>query len=74
MIPRDQIIGRLRDENYTFSRRGRHTEILRQRGTAQHVAVPLRDSFTLDEAGVILRQAGLNADQVQLFLRDCLKT
>ena len=74
MIPRSEIIGRLREENYSYSKRGKRTEILRQHGTAQHVAVPLRDAFTPDEARVILRQAGCTSEQIQQFLRDCLKT
>jgi len=74
MIPRSQIIGRLRDENFSFSKRGKHTEILRQHGTAQHIEVPLRDIFTPDEAGAILKQAGCTPDQIERFLKDCLKT
>ena len=73
MIPRSEIIGRLRQLNYSYSRKGRHTDILRQHGTAQHIAVPLRDLFTPDEARIILRQAGCTPAEVDQFLADCLK-
>ena len=73
MIPRGEIIGRLRQEHYSHSKQGKHVDILRQHGTAQHVAVPRRDIFTPDEAKVILRQAGCTPDQIERFLADCLK-
>ena len=74
MIPRSQIIGMLRQQNYSYSKKGPRTEIMRQHGTAQHVAVPLRDAFTLEEARVILRQAGCASEQIDKFLEDCLKS
>jgi hypothetical protein len=73
MIPRSEIIGRLRQMNYSYSKKGKRTDILRQHGTAQHVAVPLRDLFTPDEARVILRLAGCTSAQIDQFLADCLK-
>lgn len=73
MIPRSEIVGRLRDQNFTFCKRGKRTEIWRQHGTAQYVPLPLRSAFTPDEAGAILRQAGCSSDQIDRFLKDCLK-
>ncbi len=73
MIPRSQIIGRLREENYTHSKQGKRVDILRQHGTGQHISVPRRDLFTPQEAGIILRLAGIPSDRVEQFLKDCLK-
>lgn len=75
MIPRAQIIGRLRDANYTFDRPGKHTEIYRRRGdTSDYVPIPkTRKKFTPEEASLILRQAGLTPDEIEDFLRVCVK-
>lgn len=73
MISRSQIISRLRDANYTFVDQKRRVEMWRQRGGVQHVPVPLRDFFTNDEAGIILRQAGLTPNEIKAFLASCIK-
>ena len=73
MIPRSQIIGCLRDDNFSYNERGKRTEILRQHGSGVLVAVPLRDTFTPQEAGIILAQAGFSKQRVEKFLKDCLK-
>ena len=73
MIPRGEIIGRLRQELFSFNERGKRTEILRQSGTGIRVAVPIRDLFTPHEATTILRQAGFKPEVIERFLATCLK-
>ena len=73
MIPRDQLIARLRQAHYTFVARQKRTELWRQQGGVQRVNVPLRDCFLPEEAGVILRQAGLTQAQVEGFLAAAVK-
>jgi hypothetical protein len=73
MISRGQIRERLRDANYTYSERGKRTEIWRQRGSGQRVGLPFRDYFTIDETGTILKQAGLTVPEIKDFLATCNK-
>lgn len=73
MIPRDAVIARLREANFTFEDRAKHTEIYRQKGGPQHVAVRLRDDLEDDEACAILQQAGLTKAQLEAFLASCVK-
>lgn len=73
LIPRQQVINRLRDASFRFKKRGDRTELYRQSGTGQRVFVPLRDLLTEDEATVVLSQGGVTPEQVDEFLRTCIK-
>jgi len=73
MIPRDQIIGRMRQADFTFVGRGKRTELWRKRGSTLHVPVPLRDLYTPEEAAIILSQAKLSRPEIEEFLKSCLK-
>ncbi|MCX6069408.1 MAG: hypothetical protein NTU91_00905 [Chloroflexi bacterium] len=73
MIPRDQLIARLREARYTFVNRQKRTELWRQQGGVQRVNVPLRDCFLPEEAAVVLQQAGLTRAQVDRFLASAVK-
>ena len=73
MISRGQIVTRLRDANFTFEEKKKRVEMYRERGGLRHVAVPFRNFFTVDEAKIILAQAGLTARQVEAFLGACIK-
>lgn len=73
-VSREQVINRIRDERFTFSRKADRVEIWRQRGTAQRVNIPRRDILSITTVRVILAQAGLTPDQVESFLRQCVKT
>ena len=74
MISRGEMIGRLRELNYTFDEQGKHTELYRPKGGGpQRVALPRRKSFTPDEARSIFRQARDTEEGIDRFLRSCLK-
>lgn len=73
MIPRTEVIGRLRAADFRFDQPGKHTEIYRRHGDAQRVAVPKRDLLLEQEASTILAQAGLTKGEVEAFLKGCLK-
>ena len=73
MISRQQLINRLRDADYTYVNQAKRTELWRQKGGTQRVAVPLCDFFTEQEAAWILTQAGLARHEVEGFIAGCVK-
>lgn len=73
MVPREQVINRLRVARYRFKKRGPRVEIYRQQGTGQRVNVTLRDLIDEKHVKIILGQAGLSQRQVEDFLAHCVK-
>ena len=74
MISRNQLIARLRQANFTYVNRQKRTELWRQQGGVQRVAVPLHDCFLETEAAAILAQAGLARPQIERFLAGTVKS
>lgn len=75
MIPRGQILGRLRDANYALYKKTKRVELYRKRGAGPvYVPVPIRDHFTVEEASAILKQAKLTPVEIEGFVKGCIKT
>jgi len=72
-VSRDQVINRLREADYYFKKRGKHTEIWRQKATGRRVAVPLRNDLTLTMVKTIFSGSGLTFREVEAFLQVCTK-
>lgn len=68
-VAREHLVARVRKANFTYDRRGDRTELYRQRGTAQRVAIPRRDWIPEKNARTILTQAGLSEKEIEEFLR-----
>lgn len=73
MIQREQVINRLREANYSFSRQADRVEIWRQRGTGQRVNVARRDLLDEKYVQIVLKQAGLSDQEIRAFLAACIK-
>lgn len=73
MISRQQVVNRLRTENYTFKKRGKRVEIYRQKGSKQRVVLSLRDFYDEKYVGIVLGQAGLSVDQIAEFIKSAIK-
>lgn len=73
MIQREQVINRLREANYSFSRQADRVEIWRQRGTGQRVNVARRDLLDEKYVQIVLKQAGLSDHEIRAFLAACIK-
>ena len=73
-VSRTQVVNRLRDDDWTFQRKGERVEIYRKRGTTLRVDVPLRDLLPEVTVRTIFRHAKLTPDQVEDFLKHCIKS
>jgi hypothetical protein len=75
MISRDQVANRIGEAGWTFSREGRHVYIYRKRGrgNVQRIDLPKKDIYPEALVRVVLRQAGLNATQIESFIRGATK-
>jgi len=74
MISRQQVMARLREANYTFVERAKHTELWRKKGSVERVFLTRRDYLDDEEVIVVLTQAGLSQQQVQAFLAAAVNT
>lgn len=73
MIPRGEVVARLRDAGFRFEGKKKRVELYRERGGLRHVVVPFRDILSIEEARIILGQAGLSKAQIEDFLKSCTK-
>jgi hypothetical protein len=72
-ISRQQVVGRLREANFTYVTRAKHTEMYRRRGGDDIVFVSRCDLFDENMVRVTLSQAGLTLEQINSFLSSSTK-
>ena len=73
MISREQVINRLRAQQFVYQDRTKHGELYRQKNTGQRVNVPRRDFLEPEAVRLILRQAGLSNEEVADFIEGAVK-
>jgi len=72
-VPRDQVIQRIRQANWTFKKSGRKTDLWKLTGSPQRLPVPKRKTFPENAVRIVLSQAGLSKEQIEEFLRCSVK-
>jgi len=72
-ISRQQVINRIRDEDFKYHDKRKRVELFRKKGTQDYVVIPLRDLLPETLVRVILSQAGLTPRQVDEFVADAVK-
>ena len=71
VVSNDKLINALRSLDYTFKRQADRVMLYRQRGGTKRVAVRRRDLHDEDYVRVVLRQAGMPDENIELFIRSC---
>lgn len=69
MVPNDALINALRSLSFDFKRQTDRVMIYKKRGSSVRVGVRRNVAHDEDYARVILRQAGMAADQIESFIR-----
>ena len=72
-VSRRQIINRIREAGWCFKRKAKMVEIWMIRGTPRRMNLPTKNSFPVSAVGAILSQAGLNAEEIEAFLKESIK-
>lgn len=67
MVPHRKLIARLRKEGFTLRRETKRVGIWKKRGSPLRVAVTHANRHDPEYARVVLRQAGLDDEQIREF-------
>ena len=69
MIPKDALINAIRSLNFTFKDQTDRVEIWKKRGSTDRVEIRRRDLHDPLAVRIILRQAGMAAGDIELFIQ-----
>lgn len=72
-ISRDQVVHRIRDAGWRFSRRGKKAELWTKPGTTKVLIVPFLRSYPEILVRLVLAQAGCSEADIDRFLREAVK-
>lgn len=71
MITRTQLLNKLRELGYTFSRKAKRVEVYRRPTDYHRVMISPGKQFSEAEIGITLTQCGCTKDEILRFIRDC---
>lgn len=74
MIPHDALINALRSLKFKFKRQADRVEIYKQSGTTRRVEIRRHDWHDETAVKIILRQAGMEPDQIAAFIAEAKQT
>jgi len=74
VISREQLCARLTEARLKFQRKTDRSEVWKERNSSNRVIFSMQKSYTEIEVRSILKQANLTREQIEQFLRDCVKT
>jgi hypothetical protein len=73
-VSREQVVRCLRDAGWTFKRQAPKVDIWKKRGAVSRISIPRRDLLPMTAVLTILKSAGLTPQQIEDFLRSCVKS
>ncbi len=73
-VPRQQLINRLRALGFTFRKRTGRVELYRSVATTRRVEIVRKEMLDEDAVRLILRQAGLDREEIERFIGESRTT
>lgn len=72
MVPRERLINKLRELNYTYADQTLRSQLWRKKGGTHHVWIPKKED-PVSETYVrnLLRQCGVGHEEVETFIGTC---
>ncbi len=70
-IPKEQVIAKLRELDFSFKRSGKNHDLWRKRGGTTYASVPRSATITEAHIRSMFGQIGLTAEEVNQFLKQC---
>ena len=73
-ISREQVVNRIGDAGFKYHSETKRVELYRKKGTQDYVVVPRHDLLPETSVRIILRQAGLEPEQIEEFIKGAIKS
>lgn len=73
MISHECLINGVRSKGFSFKTMGDRASIYRQKGSTRIINISRHTNHEVEYAKAVLRQAGMNLDEIERFISECIQ-